>query len=108
MGFATLGYSAEILRLYSPMRPLASRWTNVALEFSRISKSRGGALTLVVDPENGIETTVSYCVSARAQPFDAIEDLRVREGPTRKEWIGSFRAPFEQSRYFHAIRAWAS
>lgn len=78
------------------------------LEFSRISRSRGGALTLVVDPENGIETTVSYCVSARVQPLDAIEDLRIREGPTRKEWIGSFRAPFEQSRYFHAIRAWAS
>lgn len=78
------------------------------LEFSRISKSRGGALTLVVDPENGTDVPVSYCVSARAQPLDAIEDLRVREGPTRKEWIGSFRTPFEQTRYFLAIRAWAS
>jgi len=78
------------------------------LEFSRISKSRGGALTLVVDPENGTEVAVSYCVSARVRPSDAIEDLRVREGPTRKEWIGSFRTPFEQSHYFHAIRTWAS
>jgi hypothetical protein len=78
------------------------------LEFSRISKTRSGALTLVLDPENGTEATVSYCVSVRARPADAIEDLRVREGPTRKEWIGSFRTPFEQSRYFHAIRAWAS
>jgi hypothetical protein len=81
---------------------------SLPLEFSRISKSRGGALTLVIDLENGTETIVSYCVSARTRPSDAIEDLRVREGPTRKEWIGSFRTPFEQSRYFHAIRAWAS
>jgi hypothetical protein len=81
---------------------------SLPLEFSRISKSRGGALTLVVDPENGTETVVSYCVSARTRSSDAIEDLRVREGPTRKEWIGSFRPPHEQSRYFSAIQAWAS
>jgi len=81
---------------------------SLPLEFSRILKSRGGALTLVVDPENGTETIVSYCVSARTRPPDAIEDLRVREGPTRKEWIGSFRPPFEQSRYFPAIHTWAS
>jgi hypothetical protein len=78
------------------------------LEFSRISKSRGGALTLVVDSQNGTETTVSYCVSKRVRASDAIEDIGVREGPTRKDWIGSFRPPFEQSRYFHVIRAWAS
>jgi hypothetical protein len=78
------------------------------LEFSRISESRGGALTLVVDPENGTETTVSYCVSARDRPSDAIDDLRKREGPTRREWIGSFRMPFEKARYFHAISVWAS
>lgn len=81
---------------------------SLPLEFSRISKSRGGALTLVIDPDNGTETIVSYCVSARTRSSDAIEDLRVREGPTRPEWIGSFRAPFEQSRYFRAISAWAS
>jgi hypothetical protein len=40
--------------------------------------------------------------------LDAIEDLRVREGPTRKERIGSFREPFERGRHFHALRAWAS
>jgi len=65
---------------------------SLPLEFSRISKSRGGALTLVIDPENGTETIVSYCVSVRDRPSDTIEDLRIREGPTRKEWIGSFRA----------------
>lgn len=81
---------------------------SLPLEFSRISKSRGGALTLVVDPENGTETVVSYSVSARDRVADVIEDLRAREGPTRREWIGSFRSPFEQSQHFHAICAWAS
>jgi hypothetical protein len=81
---------------------------SLPLEFSRISKSRGGALTLVVDPENGTETVVSYCVSARIRPSDAIEDLRVREGPTRNEWIGSFRPPYERSKYYPALYTWAS
>jgi len=81
---------------------------SLPLEFSRISKSRGGALTLVIDANNGTETIVSYCVSARNRSSAAIEDLRIREGPTRQEWIGSFRTPFEQSPYFHAIRTWAS
>jgi hypothetical protein len=97
---------------YTPFLSQCGPWLrdgpSLPLEFSRISKSRGGALTLVADPENGTETVVSYCVSARAQPSDAIEDLRVREGPTRKEWIGSFRPPYEESRYFPAIHAWAS
>lgn len=77
------------------------------LEFSRISDSRSGALTLVIDPEYGTECSVSYCVSARDLSPDAVEDLWVREGPTRKEWIGSFRDPFEHCSYFQAIQAWA-
>jgi hypothetical protein len=80
---------------------------SLPLEFSRISKSRGGALTLVIDADNGTETIVSHCVSTRKRSSDVIEDLRVREGPTRKEWIGSLRTPFEKARYFHAIHAWA-
>jgi hypothetical protein len=98
----------EFLPFTNQCGPWQRGGPSLPLEFSRISKSRGGALTLVIDPENGTETIVSYCVSARTRSSAAIEDLRVREGPTRQEWIGSFRTPFEQSRYFHAIRAWAS
>ena len=52
---------------------------NLNLEFSRISKKRGGGLTLVIDPENGASCTVSHTFSKRPDLDDAICDLRVRE-----------------------------
>jgi len=52
------------------------------LEFSRISKSRSGALTLVIDRKNGKQCCVAYAVSRRRNPDDAICDLRSREGTT--------------------------
>jgi hypothetical protein len=99
LGPATLGYTAEVFTVYEPVRPWFRGGPSLPLEFSRTSTSRGGA-PLVVDSEHGTETIVSYCVSARARPSEGIEDLRVREGPMRKEWIGSFRSPFEQSLIF--------
>jgi hypothetical protein len=53
---------------------------SVNLEFSRVSSSRNGALTLVIDPENGSTTTVAWCLSKRKDPRDAVADLRCREG----------------------------
>ena len=50
------------------------------LEFSRISASRLGALTLVVDSEHGVANTVAWCLKARKDPQDAVADLRRREG----------------------------
>ena len=50
------------------------------LEFSRISTSRKGALTLVVDPVNGAPCQSAYAFSTRRDPDDAIADLRCREG----------------------------
>jgi hypothetical protein len=52
------------------------------LEFSRISQTRLGALTLVIDDEHGTSTTVAWCVSKRASLEDVICDLRCREGTT--------------------------
>jgi hypothetical protein len=52
------------------------------LEFSRISETRLGALTLVIDREHGIPTTVAWCLSKRQNIDDAICDLRCREGTT--------------------------
>lgn len=49
------------------------------LEFSRISDSRLGALTLVIDSENGTACRVAYTMSSRTDPEDAICDLRCRE-----------------------------
>jgi hypothetical protein len=52
------------------------------LEFSRISRSGNGRLTLVIDPHNGAPTPVAYCLSRRSAVEDAIEDLRRREKTT--------------------------
>lgn len=55
------------------------------LEFSRISRGkRRGALTLVIDKENGTDCTVLYARSTRKNPRDAICDLRGREGTILK------------------------
>jgi len=52
------------------------------IEFSRISTTRLGALTLVIDPEHGYPTTVAWCLSKRTTVEDVISDLRRREGTT--------------------------
>lgn len=54
------------------------------LEFSRISSSRDGALTLVIDELNGVDCQVAWCKSKRSALEDAIADLRCREGTTIK------------------------
>ncbi len=69
------------------------RWRSdgpaLKLEFSRISESRGGALTLVIDSENGAETQVRWSLSRRPGLGDAVEDLRKREKSNLK-WIGIY------------------
>jgi len=52
------------------------------VEFSRVSEERLGALTLVIDEEHGIPTTVAWCLSRRVSPEDAMCDLRSRECTT--------------------------
>ncbi len=64
--------------------PLDSKWSSAGLslplEFSRVSGTRSGALTLVIDPQNGADCEVSYAVSSRRNLEDVICDLRCREG----------------------------
>lgn len=59
------------------------KWENdgpeLPLEFSRVSKTRGDALTLVID-ENGSNCIVAHARSERKAPEDAIADLCHREG----------------------------
>lgn len=52
------------------------------LEFSRISKSRSGSLTLVIDPKKGVNLPTRFAVSSRDNLDDAICDLRRREDTT--------------------------
>ena len=62
---------------------------SLKIEFSRVSSSRGGALTLVIDPENGTAFSVAWCLSRRKSIGEAVNDLRKREQTTEPN-IGRF------------------
>ena len=81
------------------------------IEFSRVSsKSRGGALTLVIDPKNGVPARVAWCLSRRQTIGEAIEDLRKRE-QTAVRNIGRFAVTGEMgccdAESLDSIGAWA-
>ena len=68
---------------------------SLSLEFSRVSSSRLGALTLVVDPNHGSPTTVAWCLSKRNDPVEAVADLRCREACAVKH-IARLELPLAQ------------
>lgn len=86
MKIAILGWGSLLWEGGEQFENQHSAWQydgpSLKLEFSRISSSRLGALTLVIDPEHGSMTTVAWCLSKRNDPLDAICDLRCREGTT--------------------------
>jgi len=98
---------AEFDTLHGPWQ---SDGPNLKIEFSRISNSRLGALTLVIDSNNGCPTTVAYCLSQRNKIDLAAEDLRVREGAGKKG-IGYFSkdgdSQFRDKATYDAIATWA-
>ncbi len=80
------------------------------IEFSRISGTRGGALTLVTDRLNGCNATTAWCLSKRGRPEDAVADLRRREGTT-VENIGLLSVaspPGKPDAIGRAILGWAA
>ena len=83
---------------------------NLKLEFSRISDSRRGALTLVIDSENGTEAQVRWSLSRRSKLADAVEDLRKRE-KSNLRWIGIYSVAGElrgrDEKALSAIGDWA-
>jgi len=59
------------------------------IEFSRVSVNlRKGALTLVIDPQNGTQVPTRFILSSRTDPEDAASDLQAREGNPRINNIG--------------------
>ena len=56
---------------------------SLPLEFSRVSSSRTGALTLVIDPHHGAANRTYFAVSTQQELETAIEQLRKREGTSR-------------------------
>lgn len=89
-------------------------WLNdgplLRIEFSRVSSSRHGALTLVIDPENGVPTAVAHCLSRRTDIREAIEDLRGRERTAMQNigWVRrSGEARFHDEQSLRTILSWA-
>jgi hypothetical protein len=81
------------------------------VEFSRISRSRRGALTLVIDAEHGVETQVAHCLSSRREAIDVVADLRCREKTRWKDigWInvGQKKSNFAEEPSYQIILDWA-
>jgi hypothetical protein len=80
------------------------------LEFSRVSETRKGALTLVIDPQYGTLCKTAYAVSTRRDPADAIADLRSREGTLMKR-VGFYfanRSRTCEPKVPESIASWAA
>jgi hypothetical protein len=85
---AILGWGSLLWEGGSEFDALHETWQydgpSLKIEFSRVSATRLGALTLVIDEKHGSATTVAWCLSKRAKIEDAAADLRCREGTTNE------------------------
>ena len=85
---AILGWGSLIWEPKDDFKEYIGPWETggpiLPIEFSRISKTRNGALTLVIDPDNGVSVRTRYTISKRKNPDDAACDLRTREGTVIK------------------------
>jgi hypothetical protein len=83
-GIAILGWGSLLWDKKPEFDDQIGNWQSdgptLMLEFSRVSSSRDGALTLVIDEKHGSLCRVSFAVSKRRSLDDAVCDLRCREG----------------------------
>lgn len=83
---AILGWGSLIWDPRSDFDSRIGAWANggpvLPVEFCRISDSRKGALTLVIERQLGTEVETLYAFSRRSDFMDAVCDLRSREGTT--------------------------
>ena len=86
MEIAILGWGSLLWEKHAEFDKQHEFWQydgpSLKLEFSRVSRTREDALTLVLDLNNGESCQVAYAFSKRNNPDDAICDLRCREGTT--------------------------
>jgi hypothetical protein len=80
------------------------------IEFSRISRSRGNALTLVIDSENGSPIKTAWCLSRRTTIAEAIEDLRERESTNARGvgYVHGTNQHARDARIIDTVREWAA
>jgi hypothetical protein len=116
MQIAFLGWGSLIWdprpKFDSKVGPWKSDGPVLPVEFCRISKTRRGALVLVIDRALGTEVEVLHTLSLRSDPADALSDLRSREG-TSAQKIGfvNLLTGEARSRYPEVaatIKSWAT
>lgn len=116
MKIAILGWGSLIWDSRPEFDEQHDTWYNdgptLNLEFSRVSRSRGKALTLVIDSQNGSPCNVAYTFSKRKNPDDVICDLRCREETTLNN-VGFYFADGSRMRSRDAnaresIHSWAT
>jgi hypothetical protein len=92
--------------------PWSEDGPTLKLEFSRISSSRQGALTLVIDPAHGEPNRVAFTLSRRQDLSAAIVDLRKRERTTSTNIgflvPGSGRHRSRNRDAVESVRRWAA
>lgn len=113
---AILGWGSLLWEVRDDFDRWHGQWLSdgpsLKLEFSRISTTRRGALTLVIDPSHGALTEVSYCLSNRHKPGDAIGDLQRREGMPTSNNVGFLDCSQKSTKHgddeiYNHIRTWA-
>lgn len=106
MKIAILGWGSLLWETHPEFDLWHSFWEydgpTLKIEFSRVSESRNNALTLVIDPVNGVEVTVAWCLSQRTTLTDAIRDLMSREG-TKPDCIGSIIVNHNENLWEHYV-----
>lgn len=94
LGWGSLLWEKGLLRLETNWMPGGPV---LPIEFSRVSKSRAGALTLVIDPENGVDVVTRFARSAYQDLPEALYHLSQRERAPEK-LIGYVNCQTGQSR----------
>ena len=116
MNIAILGWGSLLWDKRRDFEEQHAEWEfdgpELKIEFSRISSTRSGALTLVIDPASGSPCRVAHVRSKRTDPDDAVRDLRFREETTATN-IGLFfadgtRLQSKDEESVNAVRTWAS
>jgi hypothetical protein len=116
MKIAILGWGSLLWDQHAEFEKQHEDWLfdgpGLKLEFSRVSRTRNDALTLVLDMSNGKLCQVAYTLSKRKNPDDAICDLRCREGTTLENigfyFVDGSRKQYREEETFKSIKIWAS
>lgn len=117
MRIAILGWGSLIWELRSLEEHVRGGWKiggpQLPLEFSRKSRRRSDALTIVIDTAHGQGCLTRFITSARRKLDKAIEDLKDREGVPSADSIGFANLSSGETRdgtektVKAAIRSWA-